>query len=602
LKYLSSGYNKKDRRLSIKKLVLFFVILFALSLSFSLFTLGQSNVSIWFPPAQGNEVKSEIINLINSASKSLYAAVYDINDSDIVSALLSAHKKGIDVKVVMDDAQAETEKDIVSPLNSAEILKTDNDKSALMHNKFVVIDGAKVLTGSTNWTENCLFYNNNNSLFIISDKLAADYTTEFNEMWNGKFGSSSPANTPYPQITAENIECYFAPEDNVEDHIVSEIGSAKSYIDFATFTFTSIPISNAIMEKMQEGVKVKGIYETRQASQYCTYDTLKLAGADVIYDGNPKTMHDKFFLIDGQTVITGSYNPTKQANTENDENLLIIKDSSIAKTYEGEFNKLFSMWSNSSTSDSFTIVLSPGNPYMIVNDLKQEIDPGRGTTPVIIKEWGRTVVPIRAIVEALGGTIAWDGNIRKVTINFKDTTIELWIDNPKAKVDGKETWIDSDNHNVKPVIQNGRTMLPLRFVAESLGCGVWWNDTAKTITIKYPKEEQAAGISLKILNINYHGEGDDNKNPNVEWVEIKNTGSTSVNLKGFILEDEVQHKFIFPDFVLDTGKTVKVYSGSGTSNSNSLYWGSKSAIWNNDGDTAYLYDNNGKLIDTYMYQ
>jgi len=285
-----------------------------------------------------------------------------------------------------------------------------------------------------------------------------------------------------------DIQCYFAPEDNVEDHIISEISSAKSYIDFATFTFTSIPISNEIMQKIQEGVRVKGIYETRQASQYCTYDTLKTAGADVIYDGNPKTMHDKFFLIDGQTVITGSYNPTKQGNTENDENLLIIKDSSIAKTYKNEFNNFFSMWSNPSVSDSFTIVLSPGNPYMTVNGLKQEIDPGRGTTPVIIKEWGRTVVPIRAIVEALGGTIDWDGNIRKVTINFKDTTIELWIDNPKAKVDGKETWIDSDNHNVKPVIQNGRAMLPLRFVAESLGCVWWWNDTAKTITIKYPKE------------------------------------------------------------------------------------------------------------------
>ncbi len=473
-----------------KKLTLFFIIFLVLSFSFPLSTIGQSNISIWFPPAQGSEVKSEIISLINSASKSLYVAVYDINDSDIVSALLSAHKKGIDVKVVMDDVQVETEKDIVSPLNSAGILKTDNNKSALMHDKFVVIDGSKVLTGSTNWTENCLFYNNNNSLLIISDKLAADYTTEFNEMWNGKFGSSSPVNTPYPRVVVgtTDIQCYFAPEDDVESYIVSEINNAKSYIDFATFTFTSVPISNEIMEKIQDGVKVRGIYETRQASQYCTYDNLKLAGADVIYDGNPQTMHDKFFLIDGQTVITGSYNPTKQANTENDENLLIIKDSSIAKTYKGEFNNLFSMWSNSSTSDSFIIILNPDNPYMTVNGIKQEIDPGRGTTPVIIKEWGRTVVPIRAIVEALGGTIDWDGNTRKVTINFKDTTIELWIDNPKAKVDGKETWIDSDNHNVKPIIQNSRTMLPLRFVAESLGCVWWWNDTAKTITIKYSKE------------------------------------------------------------------------------------------------------------------
>jgi len=72
---------------------------------------------------------------------------------------------------------------------------------------------------------------------------------------------------------------------------------------------------------------------------------------------------------------------------------------------------------------------------------------------------------------------------RKVTINFKGTTIELWIDNPKAKVNGTEVYIDPNNHNVKPIIINDRTMLPLRFVAESLGCDVGWDNDTRTITI-----------------------------------------------------------------------------------------------------------------------
>jgi len=115
------------------------------------------------------------------------------------------------------------------------------------------------------------------------------------------------------------------------------------------------------------------------------------------------------------------------------------------------------------------ITLQPDNAYMTVNNVSQEIDPGRGTKPVIISSWGRTVVPIRAIVEALGGTIEWEGTERKVTINFDSTTIELWIDNPRAKVNGTEVYIDPNNHSVKPIIINDRTMLPLRFVAESLG-------------------------------------------------------------------------------------------------------------------------------------
>ena len=132
-----------------------------------------------------------------------------------------------------------------------------------------------------------------------------------------------------------------------------------------------------------------------------------------------------------------------------------------------------------------TIILYVGNPMMYVNGVEQEIDPGRRTAPVIISKWGRTIVPIRALVESLGGTISWNDIERKVTINFKTVLIELQIDNPKARVNGGEKWIDPDNHDVRPTIINSRTMLPLRFIAESLGCNVDWNSNTKAITVTY---------------------------------------------------------------------------------------------------------------------
>jgi outer membrane protein assembly factor BamB len=130
-----------------------------------------------------------------------------------------------------------------------------------------------------------------------------------------------------------------------------------------------------------------------------------------------------------------------------------------------------------------TIILQIGNPYMTVNGVSQEIDPGRGTKPIIKN--ARTIIPIRAIVEALGGTVEWDGTAKKVTITLKNTTIELWIGKPQAKVNGVLKWIDESNHNVAPEIINSRTMLPLRFVAENLGADVVWDGTTKTITITY---------------------------------------------------------------------------------------------------------------------
>ncbi len=154
-----------------------------------------------------------------------------------------------------------------------------------------------------------------------------------------------------------------------------------------------------------------------------------------------------------------------------------------------------------SKAQSFTVDIEKviemkiGSPYMFVNGIMEEIDPGRGTKPVIIPKWGRTVVPIRAIVEALGGTIEWDGKTRSITITLNEKQlppsppvhtiyIVMQIDNPVASVNGEKRWIDSKNHSVKPVIINDRTMVPIRFVAENLGCTVEWDGKTKTITIK----------------------------------------------------------------------------------------------------------------------
>ncbi len=186
------------------------------------------------------------------------------------------------------------------------------------------------------------------------------------------------------------------------------------------------------------------------------------------------TVNGKAVTVKGDGSFTGS---------------LYLKDGSnmitVVATNKYDLSKTVTKTVTLSTAT--VITLQPDNPMMSVNGVQQEIDPGRGTKPLIISSWGRTVVPIRAIVETLGGTIGWESATRKVTINLKGTVIELWIDNPKAKVNGTEVWIDEGNHNVKPIIRNDRTMLPLRFVTESLGAEVGWEDTTKTITITYPK-------------------------------------------------------------------------------------------------------------------
>jgi hypothetical protein len=128
-----------------------------------------------------------------------------------------------------------------------------------------------------------------------------------------------------------------------------------------------------------------------------------------------------------------------------------------------------------------TVVLTIGSKYMTINGTKQEIDLGRGTVPVI--QNGRTLVPIAAIIQALGGQVVWDAVARTVTITMGDTELVLTIGSPTARVNSTVVPIDADP-NVVPIIINSRTMLPFRFIAEQLGATVEWNGATRTVVIR----------------------------------------------------------------------------------------------------------------------
>jgi N-acetylneuraminic acid mutarotase len=106
------------------------------------------------------------------------------------------------------------------------------------------------------------------------------------------------------------------------------------------------------------------------------------------------------------------------------------------------------------------------------------------TAPVIVES--RTFLPIRYVVEELGAVVDWYASDQKVTIEFGSKTIELWIGKNYASVNGSNLLIDPDNPDVAPFIQDpGRTMMPLRFIAENLGCKVDWLSPAEA-RITYP--------------------------------------------------------------------------------------------------------------------
>lgn len=130
-----------------------------------------------------------------------------------------------------------------------------------------------------------------------------------------------------------------------------------------------------------------------------------------------------------------------------------------------------------------TLVMTIDSPTMTVDGVEAEVDPGLGTTPVILND--RTVLPVRAAVEALGGEVAWDADTRTATLTYDDNKIDLVIDSVTAYLNDEEQTLD-----VAPVIINDRTFLPIRFIAEGFGWTVDWNDAAKEVTIVKPAAKE----------------------------------------------------------------------------------------------------------------
>ena len=134
--------------------------------------------------------------------------------------------------------------------------------------------------------------------------------------------------------------------------------------------------------------------------------------------------------------------------------------------------------SASASAAKKVILMKIGDPYMYVDDVKQEIDPGRGTVPLIVNS--RTILPIRAIVEAMDGTVGWDAATRTITLAANGHTVTMWLDKTNLVVDGNNLTMD-----VAPVSINDRTMVPVRFAAENLGYDVTWIDASKEVIISY---------------------------------------------------------------------------------------------------------------------
>jgi len=303
------------------------------------FTNPESPLS---PQATGG-VDGPLVQAIDGAKLSIDVAAYSITLNSFRNALLNAHDRGVDVRIVMESTNMDSSD--VQRLLEAGIPIVGDRQNGLMHDKFVIIDRSEVWTGSMNFTDSGTYDDNNNLIRIHSTEMAENFTKEFEEMFlENRFGENIEPATPHPslEIDGTRVDTFFSPDDGVLTHLAVVLSGAEESIYFLAFSFTSNDLGAIVRDKAKKDLTVQGVMDEEQISsnQGTEFDPFKQAGVDVRIDGIDGQMHHKVFIIDESIVVLGSYNFSQSAETRNDENLIVIYNRAIAEQFMLEFERV----------------------------------------------------------------------------------------------------------------------------------------------------------------------------------------------------------------------------------------------------------------------
>jgi phosphatidylserine/phosphatidylglycerophosphate/cardiolipin synthase-like enzyme len=133
---------------------------------------------------------------------------------------------------------------------------------------------------------------------------------------------------------APTWEVYFSPSGGCTEAVVKALGGAKTSVLVQAYSFTSAPIAKALVDAARRGVKVEVVLDKSQRTEkYSSADFVAHEGVPTKIDAVHAIAHNKVMVIDGTTVLTGSFNFTKAAEEHNAENLLVIQDPALAEKY-----------------------------------------------------------------------------------------------------------------------------------------------------------------------------------------------------------------------------------------------------------------------------
>lgn len=216
----------------------------------------------------------------------------------------------------------------------------------IMHNKFFVIDGRTVWTGSANISDSDVGGYNANVVFQGElPELAEAYTKEFEQFYRGHAHQEKQdsGRVKVELSTGGTVQVLFSPQDDAMRQVLKWLAEAQQEIDITIFYLTSKDVAATLLEALHRGVKVRIIMDATAAqNEYTKHELLRSAGAQVKVENWGGKMHAKAASIDGKHLIIGSMNWTSAGQYRNDENTLFLRDvPNFVRQYSTGFEEMW---------------------------------------------------------------------------------------------------------------------------------------------------------------------------------------------------------------------------------------------------------------------
>lgn len=284
-----------------------------------------------------------LVSEINSAQSSIDFAIYGYTKvPKVQKALENALGRNVKIRFVFDLDKNKT--NIYPDTDYLASILTCNRSdltNAIMHDKFFIFDGKKVLTGSANISNTDMSGFNSNAIMLInSEKIANMYEQEFEQMYSGKFHNRKHKICDKQD---ENFSIYFSPKDSaITNDIIPLVNGAQKYIYIPAFLITHKELSQSLINASKRGVAVKLILDaTNTHAPSSKLKILRENGVQVKTENFAGKLHSKSIIIDDLYTVIGSMNFSRSGEGANDENLVVIKNREIAIFYKTFFQYLW---------------------------------------------------------------------------------------------------------------------------------------------------------------------------------------------------------------------------------------------------------------------